>query len=139
MRISDWSSDVCSSDLQAGRIRSAHRGTLFLDEIDTMHGAVQAKLLRVIEEREVQPLGASAPEPVDLRVVAATKTDLMDAVRGGDFREDLYYRLHVVKLRIPPLRERRSDIPQTFAFFLDEAAAKMGLAGFQIEIGRAHV
>src|SRR3546814_7949494 len=75
MRISDWSSDVCSSDLQAGRIRSAHRGTLFLDEIDTMHGAVQAKLLRVIEEREVQPLGASAPEPVDLRVVAATKTD----------------------------------------------------------------
>src|SRR3546814_8880177 len=79
-----------------------------------MHGAVQAKLLRVIEEREVQPLGASAPEPVDLRVVAATKTDLMDAVRGGDFREDLYYRLHVVKLRIAPLRERRSDIPQTF-------------------------
>ncbi len=118
---------------QAGRIRSAHRGTLFLDEIDTMHGAVQAKLLRVIEEREVQPLGASAPEPVDLRVVAATKTDLMDAVRGGDFREDLYYRLHVVKLRIPPLRERRSDIPQTFAFFLDEAAAKMGLAGFRID------
>jgi len=118
---------------QAGRIRSAHRGTLFLDEIDTMHPAVQAKLLRVIEEREVQPIGASAPEPVDLRVVAATKTDLMDAVRGGDFREDLYYRLHVVKLRIPPLRERRSDIPQTFAFFLDEAAAKMGMTGFQID------
>ena len=118
---------------QAGRVRSAHRGTLFLDEIDTMHPAVQAKLLRVIEEREVQPLGASAPEPVDLRVVAATKTDLMDAVRGGDFREDLYYRLHVVKLRIPPLRERRSDIPQTFAFFLDEAAAKMGRADFAID------
>lgn len=118
---------------QAGRIRSAHRGTLFLDEIDTMHPSVQAKLLRVIEEREVQPIGASAPEPVDLRVVAATKTDLMDAVRCGDFREDLYYRLHVVKLRIPPLRERRSDIPQTFAFFLDEAAAKMGLTGFAID------
>jgi len=118
---------------QAGRIRSAHRGTLFLDEIDTMHPSVQAKLLRVIEEREVQPIGASAPEPVDLRVVAATKTDLMDAVRSGDFREDLYYRLHVVKLRIPPLRERRSDIPQTFAFFLDEAAAKMGMTGFQID------
>ncbi|MGH6696020.1 sigma-54-dependent transcriptional regulator [Sphingopyxis sp.] len=125
---------------QAGRIRSAHRGTLFLDEIDTMHPSVQAKLLRVIEEREVQPIGASAPEPVDLRVVAATKTDLMDAVRGGDFREDLYYRLHVVKLRIPPLRERRSDIPQTFAFFLDEAAAKMGMAGFQIDDGiRRHL
>nr|WP_208417811.1 sigma-54 dependent transcriptional regulator [Sphingopyxis panaciterrae] len=119
----------------AGRIRSAHRGTLFLDEIDTMHPAVQAKLLRVIEEREVQPIGASAPEPVDLRIVAATKTDLMDAVRAGEFREDLYYRLHVVKLRIPPLRERRSDIPQTFAFFLDEAAAKMGLAGFSIDDG----
>ena len=118
---------------QAGRIRSAHRGTLFLDEIDTMHPVVQAKLLRVIEEREVQPVGASAPEPVDLRVVAATKTDLMDAVRAGDFREDLYYRLHVVKLRIPPLRERRSDIPQTFAYFLDEAAAKMGAEGFRID------
>lgn len=118
---------------QAGRIRSAHRGTLFLDEIDTMHPAVQAKLLRVIEEREVQPIGAAAPEPVDLRVVAATKTDLMDAVRAGDFREDLYYRLHVVKLRIPPLRERRSDIPQTFAYFLDEAAAKMGATGFRID------
>ena len=110
-----------------------HRGTLFLDEIDTMHPVVQAKLLRVIEEREVQPVGASAPEPVDLRVVAATKTDLMDAVRAGDFREDLYYRLHVVKLRIPPLRERRSDIPQTFAYFLDEAAAKMGATGFRID------
>lgn len=118
-----------------GRIRAAHRGTLFLDEIDTMHPAVQAKLLRVIEEREVQPLGASAPEPVDLRIVAATKTDLMDAVRAGDFREDLYYRLHVVKLRIPPLRERRSDIPQTFAYFLDEAATKTGHAGFRIDDG----
>lgn len=116
-----------------GRIRSAHRGTLFLDEIDTMHPAVQAKLLRVIEEREVHPIGAAAPEPVDLRVVAATKTDLMDAVRAGAFREDLYYRLHVVKLRIPPLRERRSDIPQTFAYFLDEAAAKMGLRQFRID------
>lgn len=125
---------------RAGRIRAAHRGTLFLDEVDTMHPAVQAKLLRVIEEREVQPLGASAPEPVDLRIVAATKTDLMDAVRGGAFREDLYYRLHVVKLRIPPLRERRSDIPQTFAFFLDEAAAKMGVTGFRIDDGiRRHL
>src|SRR3546814_17129610 len=93
MRISDWSSDVCSSDL------------------------------------------AAAPEPVDLRVVAATKTDLRDAVARGDFREDLYYRLHVVKLRIPPLRERRADIPQTFAYFLDEAAAKMGHAGFEIDDG----
>lgn len=124
----------------AGRIRSAHRGTLFLDEIDTMHHAVQAKLLRVIEEREVLPIGAAAPEPVDLRVVAATKTDLVDAVRAGDFREDLYYRLHVVKLRIAPLRERRSDIPQTFAFFLDEAATKMGVTGFRIDDGiRRHL
>src|SRR3546814_5034674 len=95
----------------------------------------RSKLRRVIEEREVQPIGAAAPEPVDLRVVAATKTDLRDAVARGDFREDLYYRLHVVKLRIPPLRERRADIPQTFAYFLDEAAAKMGHAGFAIDDG----
>src|SRR3546814_2748201 len=86
----------------------------------------RSKLRRVIEGREVQPIGAAAPEPVDLRVVAATKTDLRDAVARGDFREDLYYRLHVVKLRIPPLRERRADIPQTFAYFLDEAEAKLG-------------
>ena len=125
---------------QAGRIRSAHRGTLFLDEIDTMHTAVQAKLLRVIEEREVQPIGAAAPEPVDLRIVAASKIDLMEAVRAGAFREDLYYRLNVVKLRLPPLRERRSDIPQTFAFFLDEAAAKIGVEGFRIDDGvRRHL
>lgn len=116
-----------------GRIRTAHRGTLFLDEIDTMHPAVQAKLLRVIEEREVQPIGAAAPEPVDLRIVAATKVDLLDAVRAGKFREDLYYRLHVVKLRIPPLRERRADIPQTFAYFLEEAGTRMGAAEIHID------
>src|SRR3546814_1465742 len=123
MRISDWSSDVCSSDLigQPGRIRSAHRGTLFLDEIDTMHAAVQAKLLRVIEEREVQPIGAAAPDPVDLRDVAATKSDLCDAVARGAFREDIYYRPHVVKLRLPPPRERRPDIPYPLAYLLDEA------------------
>src|SRR3546814_17080265 len=71
-----------------GRIRSAHRGTLFLDEIDTMHAAVQAKLLRVIAEREVQPTGAAAPEPVALRVAAATKTDLRDAASGNAYVRD---------------------------------------------------
>ena len=98
-----------------GRIEASNGGTLFLDEIDSMSPAVQTKMLRVLEEREVLRLGGDAPRPLRLRVVAAAKTDLEAAMRSGAFRQDLFYRLNVVRLRIPPLRERRSDIPQLFA------------------------
>lgn len=115
---------------QMGRIESSSGGTLFLDEIDSMAIGVQAKLLRVLEEREVLPLGAERPRAVNLHVVAASKRDLQTAVADGEFREDLFYRLNVVRLRIPPLRERRSDIPQLFAHFVDQASAQVGASGF---------
>ena len=93
-------------------------GTLFLDEIESCPPAIQVKLLRVLETREVEPLGTNERRRLDLRVVAATKVDLGDPAARGDFREDLYYRLNVVTLRIPPLRERRGDVPLLFAHFL---------------------
>jgi two-component system C4-dicarboxylate transport response regulator DctD len=113
-----------------GRIEASNNGTLFLDEIDSTEPGVQAKLLRVLEEREVVPIGAAEPRAINLRVVAATKSDLTDAIRAGLFRQDLYYRLNVVRLRLPPLRERRADIPQLFAYFVEAAKQQMGLASF---------
>ncbi|WP_341207118.1 sigma-54 dependent transcriptional regulator [uncultured Sphingomonas sp.] len=110
---------------QAGRIADADRGTLFLDEIDSMSPALQGKLLRVVEERELPQPGA-APRVVNLRVVAAAKTDLSTAAAEGRFRADLLYRLETVRLRIPPLRERRADVPLLFAYFLGEAAERFG-------------
>jgi two-component system C4-dicarboxylate transport response regulator DctD len=109
---------------QGGRISDASRGTLFLDEIDSMSGAVQGKLLRVIEERELPPIGGGAPRSVDLRIVAAAKGDLAQACAEGRFREDLLYRLETVRVRIPPLRERRADVPLLFSYFLHEAAER---------------
>ncbi|MEH3123131.1 MAG: sigma-54 dependent transcriptional regulator [Sphingomonas phyllosphaerae] len=110
---------------QPGRIADADRGTLFLDEIDSMSPALQGKLLRVVEERELPQAGA-APRVVNLRVVAAAKTDLSAAATEGRFRADLLYRLETVRLRIPPLRERRADVPLLFAYFLGEAAERFG-------------
>jgi two-component system C4-dicarboxylate transport response regulator DctD len=116
-----------------GRIESSSGGTLFLDEIDSMAGSVQAKMLRVLEEREVLRIGGDRPRAVKLRVVAAAKADLEAAVRAGTFREDLFYRLNVVRLRIPPLRERRSDIPQLFAHFVSEAVEQIGGPPFRLK------
>ncbi|MBK1665230.1 Fis family transcriptional regulator [Rhodospirillum rubrum] len=113
---------------RVGRIEHAHGGTLFLDEIEAMSPGLQVKLLRVLETREIAPLGTNDIRPVDIRVVAATKTDLPTLVRQGVFREDLYYRLHVVSLRVPPLRDRRADIVPLFAHFLDRAAKQFGRA-----------
>ena len=111
---------------RVGRIEHASGGTLFLDEIESMPPALQVKLLRVLETREVEPLGTNERRRLDLRVVAATKVDLGDAEARGNFRADLFYRLNVVTLRIPPLRERRDDIPLLFAHFLRRAAERFG-------------
>ncbi|WP_120009193.1 sigma-54-dependent transcriptional regulator [Teichococcus vastitatis] len=109
-----------------GRIEHADGGTLFLDEIEAMSPAVQVKLLRVLESREVAPLGTNEVRRLDLRIAAATKVPLIELVRRGAFREDLYYRLHVVTLRVPPLRERPADIPLLFVHFLERAAKRFG-------------
>ena len=92
-----------------------------------MPAATQAALLRVIEHREVQPLGALGTRQLDLRVLASSKSDLSLAVERGDFRQDLYYRLNVLKLRVPPLRERREDVPLLFAHFLTRAVGDSGV------------
>ncbi|WP_434732834.1 sigma-54 dependent transcriptional regulator [Rhizobium sp. YTUHZ044] len=107
-----------------GRIEHASGGTLFLDEIESMPVATQVKMLRVLEMREITPLGTNEVRPVDLRVVAAAKIDLGDPEVRGDFREDLYYRLNVVTISIPPLRERRDDIPLLFSHFTARAAER---------------
>ena len=101
-----------------GKFEHANGGTLLLDEIESMPLRVQINLLRVLQERSIERLGANRLIPVDLRVVAASKVDLLEAAAEGRFREDLYYRLNVVKLKVPPLRERREDIPLLFHHFL---------------------
>jgi two-component system C4-dicarboxylate transport response regulator DctD len=107
-----------------GRIEHASGGTLFLDEIESMPPSTQVQMLRVLEMREVTPLGTNEVRPVDLRVVAAAKIDLGDPRERGSFREDLYYRLNVVTISIPPLRERRDDIPLLFGYFAERAAKR---------------
>ncbi|MER9869959.1 sigma-54 dependent transcriptional regulator [Mesorhizobium sp. M0136] len=107
-----------------GRIEHASGGTLFLDEIESMPVSTQVQMLRVLEMREVTPLGTNEVRPVDLRVVAAAKVDLGDPRQRGAFREDLYYRLNVVTISIPPLRERRDDVALLFFYFAERAAAR---------------
>lgn len=109
---------------RVGRIEHASGGTLFLDEIESMPLSTQVKMLRVLEMREVSPLGTNEVRPVDLRVVAAAKLDLGNPAERGEFREDLYYRLNVVTISIPPLRERRADIPLLFGHFIARAAER---------------
>lgn len=107
-----------------GRIEHASGGTLFLDEIESMPLSTQVKLLRVLETREITPLGINEHRPVDLRVVAAAKVDLGRADQRANFREDLFYRLNVVTVSIPPLRERREDIMLLFTYFLQRASVR---------------
>jgi formate hydrogenlyase transcriptional activator len=111
---------------QIGRFELAHLSTLFLDEIGDLPAEVQVKLLRVLEEKQVERLGSPRPIPVDVRIIAATNQDLEAAVRAGRFREDLYYRLNVFPIIIPPLRERREDIPILAQLFVEEFATSMG-------------
>ncbi len=107
---------------KAGLIENAHTGTLFLDEIGDMPVTLQTRLLRVLQEREVLRLGATEPTPVDIRVIAATHRDLRKRINEGAFREDLYYRLNILRLAIPPLRERSSDIPMLARSILERQA-----------------
>jgi two-component system, NtrC family, C4-dicarboxylate transport response regulator DctD len=109
-----------------GRIEHSSGGTLFLDEIESMPLSTQVQMLRVLEMREVTPLGTNEVRPVDLRVVAASKVDLGHADQRAVFREDLYYRLNVVTLTIPPLRERREDVPLLFQYFARKAGRRFG-------------
>ena len=111
-----------------GFVQQADGGTLFLDEIAEMPLAAQAKLLRFLEDGEARPLGADPGKRVDVRVVAATHRDLRSRVSEGHFRADLFYRLHVIPLELPPLRERASDIPLLLDAFADELAARHGVA-----------
>src|SRR5262249_43790990 len=110
-----------------GLFQTAHRGTLFLDEIGLLPEGLQAKLLTVLEERTVRRLGATHNEPVDVWIIAATNLDLQAATRAGRFREDLYHRLAVLMLTLPPLRERPSDILLLAQHFLGRACADYGL------------
>ncbi len=109
-----------------GQFARAHQGTLFIDEIDEASMPMQRLFLRALEEREILPLGASVPVGLDLRILAATKADPAAAVARGDLAEDLYYRLNVVRLRVPPLRERRDDILVLFALLVANASRRMG-------------
>jgi DNA-binding NtrC family response regulator len=109
-----------------GRFELAHLGTLFLDEIGDISAAVQVKLLRVLEERKFERVGGEETIEVDVRIIAATNRDLPKAIAAGTFREDLYYRLNVVSIEVPPLRERREDIDLLVAAFLKEFGEENG-------------
>jgi transcriptional regulator with PAS, ATPase and Fis domain len=109
-----------------GLVRSAHGGTLFLDEIAELPPALQVKLLRVLQESEVRPVGSTKTYTVDIRVIAATNRALEEALKDGTLRQDLYYRLNVVRIAIPPLRERRADIPVLVNTFLRQFNHRFG-------------
>ena len=115
-----------------GVIRSAAGGTLFLDEIGDLPLDLQPKLLRFLQEGEIQPLGEQRPVKVDVRIIAATNTDLEKMVAEGRFREDLYYRLNVIRLEVPPLRERRSEIPTLVNYYVDHYSEKFGRRDIRI-------
>ncbi len=114
-----------------GKFELAHRGTLLLDEIGEMAPILQAKLLRVLQEREVDRVGGKEPIRIDVRVIATTNRDLTSLVRAGAFREDLYYRLNVIRLTIPPLRERGGDIPLLVDFFCKRYGREFGKDGIR--------
>jgi two-component system C4-dicarboxylate transport response regulator DctD len=107
-----------------GKIEHAHGGTLFLDEIESMPPAMQVKLLRVLQERKIERLGSNDPVAVDFRVIAASKPNLIELVEKGQFRQDLFYRLNVAVIDLPPLRERKEDIPLLFEHFVLDAARR---------------
>ena len=112
-----------ATEMKKGKFELAHEGTLFLDEISAMPPGLQAKLLRVLEERSFARVGSSVERKIDVRLISATNRDLRGASRNGDFREDLYHRLNVIPILLPPLRERREDIPLLASSFLEELSS----------------
>jgi two-component system, NtrC family, response regulator AtoC len=122
---------------KAGLFQTAHRGTIFLDELGLLPEGLQAKLLKVVEERSVRRLGATRAEPVDVWIISATNTDLSVAVRERRFREDLYHRLAVIPIFLPPLRERGPDIVLLAERFLAKACADYGLAAKRLSSAAA--
>jgi hydrogenase-4 transcriptional activator len=120
---------------QQGLIRTATGGTLFLDEIGDLPLDIQPKLLRFLEQGEVMPVGETRPQAVDVRVLAATNADLEQRVHEGKFREDLYYRLSVIRIHVPPLRERREEIPHLSTYFLREACERLGKPDVHLSSG----
>ena len=119
-----------------GKFEFANGGTLFLDEIESMSLDVQVKLLRLLQERVVERLGGNQLIPLDIRIIAATKEDLRQSADQGRFRADLYYRLNVASLRIPPLRERGEDALMLFQHFADEASSRHGLTLHELQPGQ---
>lgn len=116
-----------------GLFEMADQGTLFLDEIGDIPIPLQAKLLRVLQERKIRSIGCGFEKPVDFKLIAATHRDLKAEIRKGNFREDLYFRLNVIQIKLPPLRERTEDIPNLVRFFLAEASTKHNLPGLQLD------
>lgn len=110
---------------KVGKIQLAHNGTLFLDEIAEMDLQLQAKILRTVEDMMVTPLGGNTPSKINVRIVAATNKNLEEEVKKGNFREDLFYRLNVIKIEVPPLRERKDDIPILLNYFLNKYTDKL--------------
>lgn len=121
-----------------GRIEHANGGTLFLDELESMPTGVQVKLLRVLQERSLERLGSNQTIPVDVRVVAATKDDLLARAQAGSFRADLVYRLNVVNIQLPPLRERREDIPMLLEHFILLASSRFGRPQPKVSAAQMH-
>jgi DNA-binding NtrC family response regulator len=120
---------------RVGRFESAQGGTVFLDEIGEINAATQVKLLRFLETRTIERLGGNAEIKIDVRLIAATNRDLEKMVKEGDFREDLFYRLNVVQIKMPPLKERVADLPELIEFFLGKYAAENGLPKLKVEAG----
>lgn len=116
-----------ASTNREGKFQSANNGTIFLDEIGNMSLQLQTKILRVIQEKEITPIGSSIVKSIDVRIISATNLDLKEEIKKGNFREDLFYRLNVIPIHLPPLRERRNDIPKLIEHFSEQASIRNSL------------